>query len=190
MNAKNLLAALVAALAAPALFAEDAATPDSKPAPATPDAKPAAAKYQLKAHSVCNIAPGTRPPFWPIGWVHREGPHQEIQVGPKFTLDPKNFAVTSILLGQPAIAVINGRAYEEGQFLKIKMAAPALGAPAAPVPRVRVHRIADGQVWLAFDNQIVSVELKRPELNERKAEQEVLNEDKEDVAPAPAVSSR
>ena len=36
MNAKNLLAALVAALATPALFAEDAATPDSKPAPATP----------------------------------------------------------------------------------------------------------------------------------------------------------
>src|SRR4051812_13137957 len=155
-------------------------------------AKPPAEPYHLKKRSVCNIPPDARPPFWPIGWVHRDGPHQEAPVGPKYVLDEKNFAVTSILMGPPAIAFINGRAYEEGQYLRMKPAA-VVGAPGpapapaaastAALPRIRVQRISDGQVWLALDNQIVAVSLKRPELNERKGGQELLNEDKDDSAP-------
>ena len=95
-------------------------------------------------------------------------------------------------MGPPAIAFINGRAYEEGQFLR-QPRAPVAGAvaPAPPVtsganqPRIRVQRIADGQVWLAYDTQIIGVSLKRPELNERKGGQELLNEEKEDFGPAP-----
>ena len=180
MKTQHLFSALIAAFAAPALIAGEAVATD---------AKPAVAKYELKARSTCNLPPGTRPPFWPIGWVHRAGPHQEAPVGPKFVLDEKNFAVTSILMGSPAIAVINGRAYEEGQFLRVKVAAPAIGAAGTPAPRIRVQRITDGQVWLAFDTEIIGVALKRPELNERKAEQEVLNEDKEDVTLVPTVQA-
>ena len=186
MNAKLLLA--LAACAAPALFAEETA------APATPETKPAVQRYELKALSSFKASPEARPPFWPIGWVHRQGVQKAEPVGPKYTLDEKNFAITSILMGPPALAVINGRAYEEGQFLKIKLTAPLPGAApqaAAPAaPRIRVQRITDGQVWLAYDSQIVAIALKRPELNERKAEQDMLNEDKEDLAPAPAVSKR
>ena len=160
MNAKLLIA--LAACAAPALFAEETAAPD---------AKLAVKKYELKALSSCKINPEARPPFWPIGWVHRQGVQKQEPVGPKYTLDEKNFAITSILMGPPALAVINGRAYEEGQFLKIKLAAPLVAATpqtAAPAaPRIRVQRITDGQVWLAYDSQIVAVALKRPELNER-----------------------
>lgn len=177
MNAPHLFAAVIAALAAPALVAGETAAPD---------AKPAVAKYELKSRSTCNLPPGTRSPFWPIGWAHRDGPRVEAPLGPKFVLDEKNFAVTSILMGPPAIAVINGRAYEEGQFLKVKVAAPAIGAAGAPAPKVRVQRITDGQVWLAFDSEIIGVALKRPELNGRKAEQEVLNEEKDDITVVPA----
>ena len=185
MNPKLLFALAAAGLAGVALSADEPA--------ASADAKLPVERYQLKKLSSCVIPAGARQPFWPIGWVHREGPHQEVPIGPKFVLDEKSFAVTSILLGSPAIAVINGRAYEEGQFLKIGKAAPA-GAPVvqptAALPRIRVQRIADGQVLLAYDAQIVAIPLKRPELNERKAEQETLNEDKDEAAPAPAVSKR
>lgn len=180
MNAQHIFTTLIAAVAAPVLVAaETAAT----------DAKPAVSKYELKSRSTCNLPPGTRPPFWPIGWVHREGPHQDAPIGPKYVFDEKNFAVTSILMGPPAIAVINGRAYEEGQVLKVKVAATAQVASGAPAPRVRVQRIADGQVWLAFDTEIIGIALKRPELNERKAEQEVLNEDKDEITLVPVVPS-
>src|SRR4051812_30547834 len=136
MNAKHLSILVAGAIATPGLLA-------AEPEPNT-DAKPAVERYQLKKRSVCNVDANTRPPFWPIGWVHRAGPHQEVTIGPKYALDEKNFAVTSILMGPPAIAFINGRAYEEGQFLRLPKAAAGTAAPAAPVvnpanlPRIRV----------------------------------------------------
>jgi hypothetical protein len=192
MNAKLLSTIAAASFAATTVMA---AEPETATA-----AKPAVEPYQLKKRSVCNLPADARPPFWPIGWVHRDGPHVEAPIGPKYVLDEKNFAVTSILMGPPAIAFINGRAYEEGQFLRFK-APSQTGAPttpaATPAPatlRIRVHRITDGQVWLSCESQIITVPLKRPELNEHKAGQELLNEEKDDVvpspAPAPAVSKR
>jgi hypothetical protein len=193
MNVKFLSVFIVVGLATPALLA---AEPE-----ANGEAKPAVARYQLKNRSVFNFDANARPPFWPIGWVHRAGSHEESQTGLKYVLEEKNFAVTSILMGPPAIAFINGRAYEEGQFLRQPRASAAGAvAPARPVAtganplRIRVQRITDGQVWLGYDTQIIGVPLKRPELNERKGSQELLNEEKEDFGPAPtpapAVSKR
>ena len=39
--------------------------------------------------------------------------------GPRYVLDEKNFAVTSILTGNPSLAVINGRSYAEGDVLRM-----------------------------------------------------------------------
>lgn len=183
MNAKFFSILAAASLVTTGLMAAEPETDASA-------SKPAVERYQLKRRSICNLDANVRPPFWPIGWVHRDGPRQEIPMGPKYTLEEKNFAVTSILLGPPAIAFINGRAYEEGQFLRFPRAAAAApaaaGAPAASPLRIRVQRIADGQVWLALDSQIITVPLKRPELNERKGNQELLNEEKDDFGPTPA----
>ena len=149
-------------------------------------AKPALPRYELKNKSSFALVPGTRPPFWPIGWVKRKSgaPVELPNSGARLAFDAKNFHVTSILLGPPALAVVNGRAYEEGQFLRTPRSA---GAPksAASAPRVRVYRITDGQVWLQLEDQVINVALKRPELSERKIEEELLNEERDEEYVAP-----
>lgn len=191
---KPILSILLAgSFAAPALFAAEPSRAAVAAAGSTP------APYELKKHSSFEIAPGARPPFWPIGWVKRErGATAAVSAAPKFVLDAKNFTVTSILLGPPPIAVVNGRAYEEGQI--VRMARPAAvgtaagassgSGPAAAGPRVRVQRIADGEVWLQCDRQLVNVTLKRAELGERKIHEELLSSDRDEDAPLPGVSSR
>ena len=141
-----------------------------------PDAKVAAkpvAPYELKTKSVFNLPSDTRAPFLPIGWVKPTGP---VTVAVKTTIDESSFRLTSILLGNPSLAVINGRSYEEGQFLRM----PRSG----PQPIIRVYRIGDGQVWLQHDTKIFAVPLKRSELNERRTEGSLLN-DERDAVPMP-----
>jgi hypothetical protein len=156
-----------------ALANEPAAAPAEAPAG---DATPAAVtppRYELKNKSGFAVAPETRVPFWPIGW-QKGGPVAATPVTPQIQLDPEMFKVTSILLGGLPIAVINGRSYEEGQFLRL---------PKGSTVRIRVYRIGDGKVWLQAGEQILAVGLKRPELNERKGDTELLNEEKDDYSP-------
>jgi hypothetical protein len=196
---KLLLSAGIAAFVlTPTLFGAEAAisrTPVTlrpsqavQAAPGENTEKAPLARYKLKNKSSFTPIPGARPPFWPIGWVKRKGsaPVELASSGPKFSFDGKNFVVTSILLGPPALAVVNGRAYEEGQFLRT----PRNAGVRSSAPRVRVHRIADGQIWLQCEEQIINIALKRPELSERKPEQELLNEEQDEELPAPAVSKR
>jgi len=162
---------------------------------AAPGAKAGQAPYVLQKHSSFQVAAGFRPPFWPIGWVKRErGSVANTPAAPKFVFDARGFALTSILLGPPAIAVINGRAYEEGQLVRMaRLGVPVAATPggaAAAAPRIRVHRIADGEVWLQCEGQLVNVSMKRPELSERRVTEEVLNSDRDEDAPLPAVSAR
>lgn len=193
---KAILSILFAAgLRAPALFAAET-LPVAEASPTSEvDGKSAPAPYELKKRSSFEVAAGLRPPFWPIGWVKRErNVLPSGAIAPKFVLDARSFTVTSILLGPPAIAVINGRAYEEGQIIRmarlaVPIAAPAGGMPAGG-PRIRVQRIADGQVWLQGEGQTVSVSLKRPELSERKIQEERLNSEVDEDLPLPAVSAR
>lgn len=180
-------------LAGPAGSAAPAAAGAAEAATAREEAeKSVPPRYELKNKSSFALVPGARPPFWPIGWVKRRtgAPVEVLSNGPKYSFDGKNFVVTSILLGPPALAVVNGRAYEEGQFLRTPRSAVAAVKTAASTPRVRVYRIADGQIWLQCEEQIISVPMKRPELSERKVEQELLNEEREDDLPTPAVSKR
>ncbi len=194
---RHLLTAAGSLLCAAALHAETGLLAKVETAPAKPDAAPAKVEpapepYQLKNRSsFAATAEGARAPFWPIGWVHRKGVSSVVaaQAPAKSGLDAANFRVTSILLGSgptPSLAVINGRAYSEGEFLKMPRgsapAAPApvaSGAPAVPVPpRIRVQRITDGSVVLQREDQSVTVTMQRQELMQKKADDRLLDDDR------------
>jgi hypothetical protein len=178
MNRHFLCSALLASLLCVATGRADTAPADTK-VPA----------YVLKNRSAFTpVADDHRAPFWPIGWVKRKpmtvasaAPALVVEA-PKIVLDAKNFKVTSILLGSPALAIINGRTYSEGEFLRTPRAAVAPvaagAAPAPAAPRIRLYRINDGSVALQCQEQIITVALQRPELAQRKADAELLLEDR------------
>jgi hypothetical protein len=167
------------------LFLTLLSTPAARAAePATEEKPPA---YTLKNKSVFNPpSDAQRAPFWPIGWTKR----QPLQVAttttavrvveaPKVVLDPNSFKITSILVGSPSLAIINGRTYSEGEFLRTPRAAvAAAGVAGAPAPRIRIYRINDGSVVLQCQEQLVTAMLQRPELAQRKNEELLLVEDR------------
>lgn len=138
--------------------------------------------YVLKNKSVFSaVAEDQRAPFWPIGWIKRKpmemtaAPTRVIET-PKVVLDEKSFKVTSILLGNPSLAIVNGRTYSEGEFLRTPRVAGA--AATAAGPRTRVYRINDGHVVLQNQDQLITVSLQRPELVQRSNVEELLSEDR------------
>jgi hypothetical protein len=177
-------------LGAATLHAADAPAATPAPAnadsPATVKAEAAVEPYQLKNRSAFNCPTEvTRAPFWPIGWVPQKGgtTTSTAQTTPKVALDPNLFRVTSILLGNGSIplAVINGRSYGEGEFIKMPRVANAVagatGKAVNPTTRIRVMRITDGHVILQRDDQTVTLSLQRPELAARKPEEPLLDEE-------------
>ena len=142
---------------------EPTAVPPSTPLP----------RYEVKRRSAFAVETRGRAPFWPIGWA-KQGPAAAVPEK-QIEVDEEMFKVTSILVGNPSMAVINGRSYEEGQFIRLPKTAPQL--------RPRLYRIGDGQVVIQVQSQLVSVQLKRPELKDPKPESELLNEEKDDVLP-------
>jgi hypothetical protein len=70
-------------------------------------------------------------------------------------------------MGSPSLAVINGRAYSEGEFVRMPKDGAAL--------RVRVQSINDGSVTLQCEDQTLVVGLRRPELAERRSEVDLLD---------------
>jgi hypothetical protein len=168
MNPAIIRVACAGLLIAPqALFAHDrpgaksAATPPPKDETAAPAIVP---PYVLKNRSEFND-PGdsARVPFWPVGWTKHGHVAAPLAVAaPAVTLDERSFHVSSILISvgaTPSLAVINGRAYGEGEFLH---------EPRGSGLRIRVQRIKDGSVILEHDDQILTVPLRRPELNQHK----------------------
>lgn len=143
------------------------------------------AGYHLKNQSTFQAAPGARAPFWPIGWTPtaKNAPQSDAPA-PVAVITPDQFSVTSIMLGAQSLAVINGRTYGEGEFLRTaRVSKPAAGTlptatPASPAlpagVRVRVNRIVDGQVILQAGTQAISVPLRRPQLSEKKPGDEDL----------------
>jgi hypothetical protein len=123
-------------------------------------------KYALKNKSAFTLPTETRAPFWPIGWVKRAAVHGEARERPKTAINESAFSVTSILMGSPSLAVINGRAYSEGELVRM----PKDGAA-----RVRLQGINDGSVTLQCDDQTLVVALRRPELAERRPEVDLLD---------------
>ena len=138
----------------------------------------AVSKYELKNRSSFTpVSEQARAPFWPIGWVKRKKGVvvAETHSAPTALLEDKHFKVTSILLGNPSLAVINGRAYSEGEFLRTPKAKAVEAATAAPA-RVRVQRITDGSVVLQHQDQTIIASLQRTPLAPHKAEEVLLEE--------------
>jgi hypothetical protein len=127
---------------------------------------PTPVKYELKNRSAFTAQDSTRPPFWPIGWVKR-GASMPVMApaAPRVTLDEKAFVVSSILLGNPSLAVVNGRSYREGEFLRLPRGADA---------RIQVLRILDGGVQFKTGDQLFVTKLHRPEIEGKKPEESLL----------------
>lgn len=150
-------------------------------APAKDDSAPA--PYVLKRRSTFTppIA-AARAPFWPIGWTPPKSvASTPTQAAPTHepALDEKSFRVTSILLGDgstPSFAVINGRAYGEGEFLKVPRGSGE-STQSKLMARIRVERINDGRIMLQRGQQTLLVSLQRPDLALKKIQEEQLLSD-------------
>jgi hypothetical protein len=137
--------------------------------------------YQLKNRSTFSTPDNARPPFWPVGHVKSAPGVVQVTAGARVGYSPEMFSLTSVVVGNPSLAIINGRAYGEGESIRLGARAPGARTAAADTrQRIRVNRILDGQVVLqAPDGQILNVSLRRPELPDRKPDQEseVLSND-------------
>jgi hypothetical protein len=113
------------------------------------------APYELKTRSAFNIKAGTRPPFWPIGWNKDQKPVAvaNAPVTKAFLIQPNHFRLSSILLSDPPLATINGRAFGEGEFLPVEVG----GQPV----KVVVRAIRDGGVWLDQSGHQIFVAIPR-----------------------------
>jgi hypothetical protein len=127
--------------------------------------------YELKNHSVFRSDADARIPFWPIGW---QRPNVKAGAGggsavvvdtPKVLLQPNHFNISSILLGNPALVTINGRSFEEGEFLPVIYGSQRL--------RVIVRSIRDGGVWLDHEGQQTFIPMRRPEVGLKPSQQKV-----------------
>jgi len=123
--------------------------------------------YELKNRSVFNADSEARIPFWPIGFqrpkIKAVGNSAPVVAASKIQLDPGYFSVTSILLGNPALATVNGRSFEEGELLPVVYGTERL--------RVVLRAIRDGGVTLDYEGQQVFVPMKRPELGQKHVQQ-------------------
>ena len=144
---------------------------------------PSAGAYLLKKRSSFEVLNRTASPFVPIGWAKPQETAEAVvsAVSPaRPVLDEKDYNLSSILLGNPALAVINGRSYSEGEFLRTPRpqgAAPrsafsgetSPGKAAAP-PKVRVARILDGRVELRSGAEVLQLPLRRREFIPKKTD--------------------
>ena len=144
---------------------------------------PATGGYLLKKRSSFEVPRRTASPFVPIGWADlRQTTEEAVAAAPRASpvLEEKNYNLSSILLGNPALAVINGRSYSEGEFLRTpkpagtapKAASPGEPSPekSGPPPRVRVARILDGLVELRSGNEVLQLPLRRRESTPKKTD--------------------
>ncbi len=119
--------------------------------------------YELKSRSVFDAQDDARIPFWPIGFqrpkIRQDGTAAPVAAPSKIQLAADDFRVTSILLGNPALATINGHSFEEGEVLPVIFGTERL--------RVVVRAIRDGGVTLEYADQRVTVPMRRPELGQK-----------------------
>ena len=123
--------------------------------------------YELKNRSSFRADGDVRIPFWPIGFqrpkIKADGTTDAPVIASKIQIEPGQFSVTSILLGNPALATINGRSFGEGEVLPVVFGSERL--------RVVVRAIRDGGVTLDYEGRQILVPLKRPELGAKQSQQ-------------------
>jgi hypothetical protein len=138
---------------------------------AAPDAGGAVPPYELRRRSVCELPDGFRSPFLPPGWKRPVEPG--VVPGPVAvaSFSEKDFQLTSVLLGSPSLAVINGRSYSEGEYMKMPVAQRGLG-------RVQVVKIGDGSAVLQAGGRPLTIRQRRSDLPAGRPELELINPDR------------
>ena len=119
-------------------------------APARPEEAKAPA-FILQNRSDFKSQAIKRDPFWPIGWVRPS----EGSAAPADDVDfrPEYFKLTSVMLGDPPMVVINGKEFTEGQVGPVKVGSQNID--------ITVLNIMDGAVRLQHRGRIIVIEMKR-----------------------------
>jgi hypothetical protein len=113
------------------------------------------AAYTPKTKSVFTGAAQGHNPFWPIGWVKlSDEPAIETTAAP-YVPKVEDFVVTTIMLNDPPMAVINGKDMAEGEIAAL----PVSGQSAV----VQLMAVQDGRVILRWENQNLVVPIHRDE---------------------------
>ena len=122
--------------------------------------------YELKNRSAFHAPEDARIPFWPIGFVHpaKGATATAVSQVAKIRLEPAYFNLTSVMLGHPALATINGRAFAEGEVLPVVFGNERL--------KVVLRSVQDGGVTLDHEGQRIFVPMKRLELAPRQSQQQ------------------
>jgi hypothetical protein len=151
---KTLLSAAIVLIACNAARAGDSNPAAGKKAAATVDTQPATpATYAPKRKSAFTATAQQHNPFWPIGWVkiESERPDTVAPVVPH----SEDFIVSTILLNEPPMAVINGKDMAEGEVAALSINGQNVV--------VQLMAVQDGRVILRWENQNIVVPIHRDE---------------------------
>ncbi|GEM_PF-1732670 len=107
--------------------------------------------FPLKKHSTFANRDAAHNPFWPIGWTKTAV--NATAASPAGLLKADDFTVTSILLNNPPLAVVNGKAMEEGEVIAMDVQGRAI--------YIQLAAVRDGEVVLRYGEQNVTVSLRR-----------------------------
>jgi hypothetical protein len=115
--------------------------------------------YLLKQKSYFTGTSKDHNPFWPIGWSKTAIAGSGYSTGPAVVVAPhaEDFVVTSILLNEPPLCVINGKELAEGEIATL----PTAGGQMLTVQLIAVQ---DGHVVLRWQNQNLTIPLHRNEV--------------------------
>ena len=109
-------------------------------------------KIELKNRSSFEMDPGSRNPFWPIGW--KPARTSGVGGGPASDIPSSAFVVSTITLDQGAhFAIINGKTMQEGQQFGL-----AFGSQ---THQIVLKKIEDGRVILTQGDEEIIVPLRR-----------------------------
>jgi len=110
---------------------------------------PVAVVYTPKRQSEFKPAQAERNPFWPIGWKPAKAIANNQAVAPATNIPPSFFKLSSILTGNPAIAVIDNRDYMVGQAFTKDYEGKQV--------RFVIQAIRDGVVVLSYPGGLVTL---------------------------------
>jgi hypothetical protein len=110
--------------------------------------------FTPKTKSVFTAATAQHNPFWPIGWVKMENESASDSSAP-YVPRVEDFVVSTILLNDPPMAVINGKDMAEGEIAAL----PINGQNVV----VQLMAVQDGRIILRWENQNIVVPIHRDE---------------------------
>jgi hypothetical protein len=149
---KRFITVLALSVMATGLSRAQKPTPAAAPSPATtPAAAVPTAPAAPRETKITNLSafdpngPTTRNPFLPIGYVRpvKEAPREMI-----LDVRPEMFSITAILLGDPPLAIINGKDRGVGDRIPLN---------ASGTEFVLVRRISDGEVTMEYRGRLIVV---------------------------------